>query len=253
MNTQNVLFKYMVILIIGAGLLVGCDETNTDMDRSDLVIQSFSISPEYPTIDDTITFTAVVENTGTEDAGASTATLKVGGESMPPEYEIPALDSGDTYTITREINLPIALTYLSRLSLDVNDDVDETDEINNEEELVFTVAQAPQPDLIVQSLTISPEHPTVDDTITLTAVIENQGPGDADASIATLRVGGESVPPEYAIPALDFGDTYTIIREINLPIALTYLSRLSLDVDDDVNETDEANNEKELIFSVSEE
>ena len=57
-------------------------------------------------------------------------------------------------------------------------------------------------DLVVESITWSPENPSVGDTVTFTVTIKNQGPGDALASTvnygrdgATTRFDADSVSP----------------------------------------------------------
>ena len=57
------------------------------------------------------------------------------------------------------------------------------------------------PDLIIESLTHSPETPTTADTITFTAAVKNIGGGKAGHSTLALKVGGETVPKTYPVPA----------------------------------------------------
>ncbi|MCJ7688023.1 MAG: hypothetical protein MUO60_01650 [Clostridiaceae bacterium] len=107
------------------------------------------------------------------------------------------------------------------------------------------------PDLVVFSLTHSPASPTTVDLITFTAVVKNIGTGSAGASTLSLQIGGESSPPTFSVPALAPGATYTVQRQLVLGLAQGYTSTAIADVDNDVTESDEANNQTTDTFSVS--
>jgi PKD repeat protein len=108
---------------------------------ADLTISYFSINPELPTIADQITFTAVVTNQGNSASSASTVSIKVGRESQAsaPRYDIPSLEPGDTYTVTRTQNLNVAQNYVANATADPDSNVDESDESNNQATVTFDV------------------------------------------------------------------------------------------------------------------
>jgi hypothetical protein len=107
------------------------------------------------------------------------------------------------------------------------------------------------PDLVVLSLTHSPASPTTVDLITFTAVVKNIGTGSAGASTLSFQIGGESSPPTFSVPALAPGATYTVQRQLVLGIAQNYITTATADVDNDVTESNEANNQRTDTFSVS--
>ncbi len=61
------------------------------VNDADLGVSSQTLSPVNPTTTDLITFTAVVTNSGTTSAGASTLKLCVGGESTSPLFQFQPL------------------------------------------------------------------------------------------------------------------------------------------------------------------
>ena len=111
-----------------------------DAGSPDLVVYSLTRSPASPTTADPITFTAVVQNTGTAPAGASTLHLRVGYETQGTSHNIPALAVGASATVTRLVPpLTTAQSYITTATADTNDVVAESNETNNTRQLSFTV------------------------------------------------------------------------------------------------------------------
>jgi subtilase family serine protease len=218
--------------------------------RPDLEIDTISFVPADPTTRDSITFSVRVRNNGPGISSPCYLQLKIGGESMPPEYLVPAMASGATYTRERKMLLPIALTYLGIAYIDSRGEIAETSETNNRDSIIFSVDPPPRPDLEISSFTKSPASPTTRDSITFSVQVRNNGPGISSSCYLRLKIGGESMPPEYLIPAMAPGATYTRERKMLLPIALTYLGIAHIDYGNDILESDETNNIDSLIFTV---
>jgi len=106
---------------------------------ANLTISSFTRSFTNPTVADDITFTAVVQNTGTSPAPPSSMTVRVGGETFPPVSPVPALGPGQTATVTRVVNLDVAQGYIAEATADVNNNVVETNETDNAVQMSFVV------------------------------------------------------------------------------------------------------------------
>ena len=245
---KRLLFSILAILVVAAGC-TGCTPTPVPA-VPDLVVSSLSHSPASPITTDTITFTAVVKNVGTGQADASLLSLKVGGETTPPTFSVPALAPGATYEVQRELVLGVAQGYLVTAKADVNNDVAESNEDNNQRTDTLSVAAAGVADLVVSSLSHSPASPITTDTITFTAVVKNVGTGQADASLLSLKVGGETTPPTFSVPALAPGATYEVQRELVLGVAQNYLVTAKADVNNDVAESNEDNNQRTDTFHV---
>ena len=107
---------------------------------SDLVIRDLSHSPTSPTTKTEITFSATVENIGNRTSGPNKLTFKVGGETVPDTFDVPALDPGETYTVQRKLLLEVAQNYQNTVTVDVNDDVSESREDNNQAKQFYTVS-----------------------------------------------------------------------------------------------------------------
>ena len=69
---------------------------------ADLIVESLTHSPPDPTTDDLITLIATVGNIGQGVAEASSLELKVGGESVPPVFDIPSLVPGQRHVVLIE-------------------------------------------------------------------------------------------------------------------------------------------------------
>lgn len=124
----------LVLLTLSAVLLAAC---------ADLRVRKLSLSPSCPTTKTEITFRAEVENVGTRSSGPNTLAFKVGGETVPKFYDLPALDSGETYTVQQNLVLGVAQNYQNTVTVDVNDDVTESREGNNQAKQFYTVAPVP--------------------------------------------------------------------------------------------------------------
>lgn len=98
----------------------------------DLIVRNVSHTPACPKTSDNITFTAQVENAGNRPAGASVLSFRIGGESSPPTYPVPALAPGASYTVTRQLVLGTAQPYTNTVIADINNSVAETNEANNQ-------------------------------------------------------------------------------------------------------------------------
>ena len=224
-------------------------------DAADLTISSFSINPKAPNTADQITFTAVVKNQGNSASGASTVSIKVGGEpqSNAPRYYIPALKPGDKYTVTRTLNLNVAQNYIAIATADPDGYVVEDKESNNQATVTFTVDKAVR-DLIIRNFSINPISPTTADQITFTAVVMNQGNAASGATKASIKVGGESQAsaPRYDIPSLDPGAKYTVTRTLGGFRPIAFMANATADPEDNVAESNETNNLASITFSVTE-
>ena len=221
----------------------------------DLIIESLKHSPETPKTADTITFTAVVKNIGAGTAGSSTLALKVGEETTPKTYPVPALEPSKTHTVQRQESLSVAQLYRNTATADLNNEVDESDETNNQKTDDYQVVPpvvvvAQSPDLIIEILTHTPENPTTADTITFTVAVKNIGGGKADPSTLALKVGGETFPKTYSVPSLSSGETHTVQRQETLSVAQRYRNTATADFKNEVSESNETNNQKIDEYSV---
>ncbi|MFA9403759.1 MAG: CARDB domain-containing protein [Anaerolineales bacterium] len=126
---------FLAIAILAAALLSSC---------ADLIVSNLAYSPSNLTTKSEITFSADVENIGTSASGPSILSFKVGGETHPELYDVPPLDSGETFTVERDVYLNVAQNYLNTVTADAGDNVRELNEDNNEATLSYRVAGSPE-------------------------------------------------------------------------------------------------------------
>jgi subtilase family serine protease len=102
------------------------------------------------------------------------------------------------------------------------------------------------PDLVLDSVTLAPDRPTVGDTVTATAVVTNQGPRNAQAATVHLLVNGtlQSITP---LPAIAAGESTSVIAQWVATLAPAELT-MTVDPEGAVPESTEANNTRTVSF-----
>jgi hypothetical protein len=114
----------------------------TARPEPDLVISSVTIEPISPDTNDSITFRAVLTNTGAATAPASKVAVFVGGETTPATFVQPPLAPNASRLVVRVARLPRAGTYAVKFVADADGVVPEQSETNNIGERSFRVAAA---------------------------------------------------------------------------------------------------------------
>jgi len=157
--------------------------------------------------------------------------------------DLPELNAGQT--ISRSYDW-IAETGTHHVSIYVDNDdlITETDETNNEKSTLFTTQT---PDLVFDSIKWSMEDALIDNEVTFTVTLRNQGADEAGISRLTYYI--DDVLLEFKnIAIMEPGEsvklTLTAIVETGL-----HTFKVVADSENQLVETDETNNEKELIFS----
>jgi subtilase family serine protease len=224
--------------------------TVTQAPQPNLVIKDFSITPQQPDNESSITFSVTVANSGEATATASQVSIKLGGEASPVTFDVPSLAAGEEHTVTRDSLFSVVGDYLATAVADAGNAVEESNENDNREQITVAVVQAPQPDLTIASVSVSPETPTVDDPVTLTIQVENSGDGNADASVLELTIGS-SDPVLIDLPALDAGSSFSATFDTLLTTPQQYTVTVTADQGDAVEESDETNNTGDLTFAVT--
>jgi subtilase family serine protease len=214
----------------------------------DLIVSSLTHTPANPTTTDTVTITAVVQNTGITSSTASILEIDVSGESTPTTYEIPPLVPRETYQIERQMNFIAPGSYRVIATADANDDVAESYETNNTTTDTINVIEPP--DLIVSKLGYSPDIATTSETITITAEVKNASSTACTSSTLAILIGNEGDTVLFAIPALDGGTTHSVELEIVFSETGSILVTATADAEDDVAEWNEENNVETIFIDV---
>ncbi|MBP7867504.1 MAG: hypothetical protein KA419_16345 [Acidobacteria bacterium] len=208
----------------------------------DLIVDSFTINPASPTPTTEITFTGVVKNAGNAPAPPSKAQFSVSTQL----FDVPQLAPGAKHPVVLKMKLDKAQNYGPTFTVDKASNVSESSETNNSKQIHFTVTAA-NPDLVVESFTISPSSPTTATEITFTGVVKNAGNAPAPASKAHFSVATKY----FDVPQLAPGARYTVIHKMKLDRAQKYGPTFSVDRMRDVAESSESNNEKQIFFVVT--
>lgn len=230
------------------------DTGNIQRPKSDLSITAMQIFPANPKKGDTVRFTARVINMGLAASTATQAGIRVGGESNPQLFPVPALAPNAIHTITRHQMMTTPGHFRVTFIADANGNVAESNENNNSKYKNFTVKDI-LPDLTVVNPRVIPANPTVNDQIRLTATLKNVGDIPAGSFKTGVRIGGESQPKlagsvdrlEVTTPQ---SQQYVVSRLWNTSRPGKYVVEFYVDVDDDVKELNEHNNKISFVITV---
>ena len=217
------------------------DETNNEQSLTfstlspDLIIQAVNWTPENPSRNDVVTFTATVKNQGSGRADACQLGYYV-DDLFISVIPVAALEEGASgnITFTRTV---VSDVHHIKLVIDYYNNVAESDETNNTKTMsLFTVA----PDLVIKEITWEPKDAGIGDVMTFTVTVKNQGNGKSQATRARYYMS-TAYQSYIDIPELEAGKevvkTFSYTPEFS-SINLTF----TVDYDNRVNETREDNN-----------
>ena len=209
---------------------------------ADLIVQNITLSPQDPTIDDTVTITVAVKNQGTVSAGLNNVTCYM--DSV-------ILDTRTISSLAAGITTSVAFTWTAQKGshsvkaiADSGGAITETDETNNIKIFNFSTLA---PDLIVQSVSWSPQNPSKGDNVVFSVIIQNQGNTKSSLTNTILYVDGVSKGSQN-IDAINPGSTATKTFSW-IASAGQHTIRVTVDEENYVKESDETNNEQSFPFS----
>ncbi len=211
----------------------------------DLIVQNILPEPANPQEGEPLNFTAEVKNQGTAPSEAALAKYYI-NDVPGQDISISPLSAGASTDVQFSLtpdqvkgeNMEV------KVVADSGNTVPESNEGNNE--LIKTIkVKSLLPDLMIESISLSPETPKVSESITFTATIKNNGPGTSPTSKLNYNIIGnnESSSSQLPIPALAAGETnqttfsWTPTNEGNMEVTAL------IDPDTDVPESDETNNQ----------
>ena len=231
--------------------------------KPDLIVSSASLSDSTVERGDRTRVSATVKNQGSGDAGSSRVRYDVvgsdGSVTKVGDDFVGSLASGQSsneseYIDTDDLNPGV---YGLRLTADYEENVAESDESNNHRNLIFYVTAPALPDLVVSSASLSDSTVERGDRIRVRATIKNQGSGDAGSSRVRYDVvGGDGSVTKVGddfVGSLASGRSsseseYIDTDDLNPGV---YGLRLTADYEENVAESDESNNHRNLIFYVT--
>lgn len=230
--------------------LVSCGDDDDDNGtnpppQADLSIQSIGFTPANPTVADSVTAQIVIKNNGTASAVPTRTRVQVGGVSTCAEIATGTLAVGATVTVTCELGQRAEGTHTVEACADITTLVTESNEQNNCQQGTLTVTSVgpqEQADLVISDISFTPAVPTVNDPITVTVTIMNQGDAAAPASQAKVEVDGVVTCGSITTGEIGVGSSATITCEVPAQLADDHVFRACADADSSVVEDDEDNN-----------
>ncbi len=209
-------------------------------NMADLVVHSVTWSPVEAAPGSEVVFNISIKNTGTLATGPSRIAYYVDGATMGYTDIGPVRPDE---IITEEFTWPASKsTHTVEIIADSTALVQEIDEKNNSRTVTL-----PPPDIVVDSVSWSPEGARVGDTITFSVTLRNQGKSSSQPCTALGSIDGEA-PVTLSYDAIPAGETLTATFEW---IAMKGGHNLVVTADalNSTTELDESNNEKSIDFA----
>lgn len=210
----------------------------------DLIVESISWSPESPSLRDTVTFTTTVRNQGDSQAPQSCIAYYI-DDILISSVEVNVIAAGDTIinTFTWQAT---AGDHIIKAITDSENDIAESNEDNNVKVYAFSVIAA---DLIIESITWSPQTVSAGDSVNFTITVKNRGNKFAKGCWAEFFIDGAS-RGQREINRLEPGDSkafaYTWVAQVG-----EHTLKATIDILNQSVESDEANNELTQIYSTT--
>ena len=206
---------------------------NAVVQQSDLVVQNLAVSPTSGLPGAGITVTFRIYNQGAGTANASTTRIRYSEDSslttsdpLLSEFATASMAAGSYIDVSKPLYIPTSgATAGSRYigaTVDVNNVANQSNVSNDQALTGFTVTFPPsQPDLIPQSLSISPNPITAGNALIVNYMVRKQGVGSAAQTSTKVRIVDASnilvVEQIYTTIALAAGASTNESRSITIP------------------------------------
>ncbi|MEE8517900.1 MAG: CARDB domain-containing protein, partial [Dehalococcoidia bacterium] len=213
----------------------------------DLIITNVSWTPESPTVGDSTTVSFEVKNQGPRTSDAASIQFEVDTKQLSAA-NVPTIAPGATTVVDFTWTATLARSVLGG-TVDVADAVSESNESNNQRSAIFSGGLLP--DLVVKSVSYSPESPSAGDDVTVTVELANVGAGNAAASRVAAHLD-EATSMNFFIqyPSLEAGDSATLSFTWSAkkgPFSMRFVA----DHLEAIQETSDANNTTEVFHTAT--
>ena len=217
---------------------------------ADLTVSDIALSPGSPAVGEEVTVSVRLDNIGDGDAPDSTVRLFVDDVEYGEAATLPALSAGSSETVSFTWIAGMG-KHTFRADVDHADSVYESDETNNESE-VFQYGGGRAADLVVRSIDWRPERPSVGDTVTFSAVIENLGEAAARDFHVSFRDKSGVWPPMENMFSGDMGAGHNTTVSFQWPAdADPHEFAVVADSRGEVTESNEDNNELTVSYDAT--
>lgn len=224
---------------------------NIETFKPDLTITDMSITPANPKKGQKVIFKAKVLNKGVVDSPWHQASIRVGGETSSPPISVQVLSPNASKEIIRQLTINRPGRFRVTFIADASGGVTESNETNNSKYMDFVVEDR-LADLTLVDPEFSPANPKVGDTVALQATSNNIGDIMAGSHHNGIRIGGQTQPTIIgSCDYLHVGTQGVVARYWYPTQPGTYIVRLYIDVNDEVEEHQENNNMVSFTITVA--
>ncbi len=215
--------------------------------KSDLVVSYLTRSHASVVVNQPFTIKCYVKNQGNAPSPPSVLGIRTGGSSRYHRFNVESLRPGQQSSLFEitGFSFPSPGTYTITAVADLDKTVRESNEFNNTRQMTITVTNPPKPDLAIYSITPYTRYPEVGKYDHVTVCVENKiGGAMAPATKLLFKIGGESNPRVFSIPALAPGQKYSVSRGVKMDRPIGIVITAKVDPDNKIKELREDNNEK---------
>ncbi len=228
----------------------------------DLIVSELTANPTSVNINDTVNVTVTVKNQGNADAGAFDVTIYPNLASVPDTStpkgsgdtkSVSGLTAGSSTQVMFTTSYSTAGTKSLRALTDSNGGVGEGDENNNAGGPVSITVTDPsaKADLLITAFSASPTSVPVNQTVTATITVKNEGNAAAGPFSVTIYPDLATKPtpstpkgPSKTVNGLSPGESATVQLTTSYATAGTKSLRTLCDSYGEVSELSEDNNDK---------
>lgn len=218
------------------------EPTDTPELLPDLVLDSLSVNPPNPAWGGSVEVTVGVGNFGDAPSGPYSVLWRYGtGDFDVCEWNktsLPPMNGGTLHCTVDEIYV----SYNTVATVDWREEVDESNETNNSAQLMVNVGSV-EPDLYISEIRLVPDSPQQGSPVMVGIRIHNGGGTDAGPFRALWRSSGANVGCEWSVASLAAGASGWQQCEYTYTSWANYTTTGVVDVDGEVDESNEDNNE----------
>jgi subtilase family serine protease len=228
--------------------IIESDESNNDYTVNlatlvpDLIVSDVTWLPQNPGAGDNVTFTVKIKNQGSGRAVASRAGSYINYQFVS-YMDIPQMDAGDEATATFSWSAASG-SHPIYIIADFDNILNE--KVTNNNDLTLSISILP-PDLIIPSIGWSPEDPLINETVTFSANITNQGGGRAENFhvfyyMDDVLLGSELIPRVDAGASVSGTYNWKVVNGRHIFKAIANFNNYII-------ESDKTNNENSISFA----
>jgi subtilase family serine protease len=224
------------------------DETNNEYTLNittlvpDLIVSDISWLPINPGTGDNVTITVKIKNQGSGRAASSTASSYIDNHFIT-YLSTSEIDAEEEATVTFSW-LATSGTHNITIIADYNKALNEINRDNNDTTKSITIAP---PDLIVPSISWSPEDASIDEMVTFSVNITNQGSGKA-LNFHVAYFMDDMVLKSELISCLDAGASVNVTCTWQVKTG-RHTFKAVANYNNYIIESDNTNNENTILFA----